>query len=40
MAKRCPLAHSSFAFAAAAPLVGGRTWHLDRLTIEHLRACL
>ena len=40
MAKRCPLAHSSFAFAAAALLVGGRTWRLDRLTIEHLRACL
>jgi hypothetical protein len=26
--------------AAAALLVGGRTWRLDRLTIEHLRACL
>ncbi len=26
--------------AAAALLVGGRTWRLDWLTIEHLRACL
>jgi len=41
MAKRCPLAHSSFAFARPRPCSSAAgPWRLDWLTIEHLRACL